>query len=68
MVGRSAQLKAIFPDLARTLIRLLESLLQLKVSKGEGGKSKFVSSDGTLTQELAQPMADIGLQHGESER
>ncbi|CAK0894942.1 unnamed protein product, partial [Prorocentrum cordatum] len=68
MVGRSAQLKAIFPDLARTLIRLLESLLQLKVSKGEGGKSKFVSSDGTLAQELAQPMADIGLQHGESER
>ncbi|CAK0841362.1 unnamed protein product [Prorocentrum cordatum] len=68
MVGRNTQLKVIFPDLARTLIHLLESLLQLEVSKGEGGKSKFVSSDVSLAQELAQPMADIGLQHGESER
>ncbi|CAK0811655.1 unnamed protein product [Prorocentrum cordatum] len=68
MVGRSVQLRAIFPDLARTLIHLLESLLQLKVSKGVRGKSKFVSSDGSLAQELTQAMADIGLQHGESER
>eukprot|EP00959_Pyramimonas_sp_CCMP1952_P136091 2847198-Pyramimonas_sp.AAC.1 len=68
MVGRSVQLRAIFPDLARALIHLLESLLQLKVSKGVRGKSKFVSSDGSLAQELTQAMADIGLQHGESER
>ena len=68
LIGTLRQLQKSAPAIVLTTIRLLEGLLQLKVSRGSKGKSKFVASSDELVDAVGQQLEDAGIKHSRSER